>query len=106
MPSSTLPRVLAVCRFGQNRSVYLAEYLRGLGYPCDYAGVETDTRATLQRKIAIADVLVMVDAYVTNALANTYEISGKKLITLDIPENPYNASALRSAIASHLPLGT
>ena len=63
--------ILFVCTQGQNRSKYLAEYLKEKGYSTDYGGVKADGANPLtQEKVDWADVIVAVREHIKDKFLN------------------------------------
>ena len=124
-------RVLCVCAQGRNRSRYLANYLRNLGYSTSYGGVEAFLdkigfgRELNQRQIDWADVIITMRPRHAKELRANFKVRGKKIIRLNVTdsyrtvvmEHPKYAKflgdnfhkkwtypQLRKAIKSYLPL--
>ena len=99
--------ILVVCRFGQSRSVYLKQYLTEKGYNAESAGIEENPES-LRNKIDAADVIISVQSYIQNELKSSFDLSGKKLIALDVEDNTdqpvYTQKGLEEQIARFLPL--
>ncbi|MBT4577194.1 hypothetical protein HOB91_02600 [Candidatus Woesearchaeota archaeon] len=80
--------ILFVCTQGQNRSKYLAEYLKEKGYSTDYGGVKADGANPLtQEKVDWADVIVAVREHIKDKFLNRFELNGKELIQLEVQDN-------------------
>ena len=81
-------KILVLCSHGENRSRYLADYLRSKGYLyVDYSGVKVSDNKT-QKKIADADLLIVVHKKVMESLSQDFDISDKKIIALDVEDRP------------------
>ena len=78
-----------VCTQGQNRSKYLAEYLKSKGYATDYGGVKPDGINPLtQKKVDWADIIVTVREHIKDKLLDHFESNGKEVICLEVIDNP------------------
>lgn len=81
-------KILVFCSHGENRSRYLANYLRSKGYSdVNYSGVRAND-AKIQKKIDDADLLIVVHKKVLESLSQDFDISGKKIIELDVEDRP------------------
>jgi predicted protein tyrosine phosphatase len=81
--------VLIVCTQGQNRSKYLAKYLRKKGYTTDYGGVDCEGFNPLsQEKVDWADIIVAVRERIKNKLIDRFDIKGQRVINLEVIDNP------------------
>ena len=87
------PRVLCVCRMGQNRSKYLAKYLKGKGYNTRYGGVghgRIDKIAHTpinQKDVDWADIIIVVRKPLNKYLKKEYKVSKKKIIVIDVTDS-------------------
>ncbi len=93
-------KILAVCTYGQNRSKYLAEYLRSKGYDAEYGGVKQASFNSLtQDKIDWADTIVFANRKIEEKFSEQYNHKDKKSITLDVSNNPakYSKDAIEVA---------
>ena len=57
-------KLLTICSFGKNRSVYLKEYLKSLGYDAKSSGLSDDN---LKKKIEESDILIIVHPEIEKA---------------------------------------
>ncbi len=81
--------ILIVCTQGQNRSKYLAEYLKKKGYSADYGGIKPDGFNPLsQEKVDWADIIVTVREHIKDKFLDRFEIEGKEVIHLEVLDNP------------------
>jgi len=80
-------RILVICYMGMNRSKYLADYLTGLGFKADCAGIlpETKNLAT-QEKIDQSDILIFVMPRIKEKFLKQYKINKQEIITLDVED--------------------
>ena len=80
-------KILAVCYMGMNRSKYLAEYLRGKGYECDYAGILPETKNLVsQERVDGADVLIFIQPRIQEKFLWEFKTKGQRIITLDVED--------------------
>jgi len=91
-------KILVLCSFGQNRSRIVAEHLRSRGYDADFDGVENDHDA-VQAKIDAADTIVTVHPMVKEKLIADFDVSGKRIIGLDVDDRPQCALSSKKAFA-------
>jgi predicted protein tyrosine phosphatase len=93
--------ILIVCTQGQNRSKYLAEYLRKKGYNTDYGGIaENGFNPLSQEKVDWADVIVTVREHIKDKFLDKFEPKGKKVIHLEVPDNPKRFSKEAQVLAA------
>jgi len=81
-------KILIMCTHGENRSRYLAEYLKRKGYDADYAGVNQSNERELTRKIAGADIVITVHESVRDRLFERFNLTGKRHIELEVEDRP------------------
>ena len=93
-------RILLVCTEGQNRSKYLAGYLKEKGYEVDYGGVRQDGMNPLkQEQIDRADMIIAVREHIKDKLLERYDCAGKKVVHLEVKDNPARYTEEARALA-------
>jgi predicted protein tyrosine phosphatase len=93
-------RILIVCSQGQNRSRYLAGYLKGKGFDTDYGGVDPEGYNPLtQEQVDQSDIIIAVRAHIKDSLIERFDIKGKKVIALEVLDNPKRFSTEAQEIA-------
>ncbi len=80
-------RILCVCSAGRNRSRYLADHLHTVGHETDFAGAHPlSLNRVSQHRIDWADVVIAVRPWIAERLRGEFKM--KRVITLDIPNDP------------------
>ena len=83
------PSILVVCTQGQNRSKYLAGYLKSLGYKTDYGGVhENGFNPLAQKQVVWADIIITVRSSINEKFIDKFDHEGKRVIALEVHDNP------------------
>ncbi len=82
-------KILCICAQGQNRSKYLAQYLRRKGYSTKFGGIEANAiNPITQNKIKWADILIIVRKRLIKILKKKFpEVKKKKMIVLDVTDS-------------------
>ncbi len=95
-------RVLCVCVEGKNRSRRLAQFLHARGHETDFAGVGAlSLNRVTQQRVEWADAVVALTPGIRDALASSLDISGKRVIALDVRSPDGDVGGQMEA---HLPL--
>lgn len=82
-------KILLICTQGQNRSKYLAEYLKKKGYQVKYGGVDPHGINPLnQKKVDWADVVIAVREHIKDKFLERFDAKGKKVLHLEVKDNP------------------
>ena len=125
------PKILCVCSMGENRSKYLASYLKNKGYRTRYGGIghgrvnRVAHNPFSKEDVEWADIIIVVRKRHKPLLKEKFITKGKKIIALDVtdsrrlilPNHPEfekldfvtlqrkrTYPRLRKAIKPHLPL--
>jgi len=78
-------KILVVCQYGKNRSVYLKNYLEIQGYQTQARGLEMPD---LQEKIEESDIVISVHPSILDELEKRFDLSKKKVISLNTEDRP------------------
>ncbi len=85
-------KVLTICAKGMNRSRYLAEYLKNLGYQTRYGGVESYEKIpgeapnqVQQKDVDWADVIIITRKRLKPIFESLFKTK-KRILLLDIPD--------------------
>ncbi|MGD9276798.1 MAG: hypothetical protein PVJ67_06525 [Candidatus Pacearchaeota archaeon] len=108
-------KILCICAKGQNRSRYLSEYLKSLGYESRFGGVEgydkTPGKApnpVEQKDVDWADLIIITRKRL-EAIFNQLFKTNKKILVFDVPDLTPSGKfdktedMLRKVIEPHLP---
>lgn len=85
-------KILCICSKGQNRSKYLAQYLKGKGYSTRYGGLELNKkfpgrqRFVTQDDVDWADILIIVRPRLRILFKERFRCK-KKIITLNVTDS-------------------
>lgn len=93
--------VLCVCRQGQNRSKYLAEYLGAKGYVTKFGGSSaTGANPVTQAQVDWADLIITVRDPIKQELIGRFPTK-KRIIGLNVYDAPerYGAKAVEMKLA-------
>ena len=86
-------KILAICSKGQNRSKYLAQYLRKKGYSTRFGGAEGDDdpkkfwKPITQKQIDWADVIIVVRPRLKNVIKKKFKVGKTKFIILNVTDS-------------------
>ena len=86
-------KILICCSKGQNRSKYLAKYLKNKGYSTKYAGLEEYSKEDLSWKpipkedVEWAEIIIFVRPRLVKVLKDNFNIKNKKIIGLDVTDS-------------------
>lgn len=99
-------KILVICKFGQNRAVFLKKYLQEQGYEAESAGIVNDPDS-VQQKIKDADLIVSVQKWIQDQIKESFNVGDKKLICLNVEDDQdhpiYSHASLKEQIDRHLP---
>ena len=125
------PKILCICRMGENRSKYLAGYLKRKGYSTRFGGIGHGRRDFVahnpfdQKDVDWADVLILIRPKLLPILKAEFNVKCKKIIVIDVTDSrrlvsekfpefegmdfvefqkKWTRPELRKAIAKYLPL--
>ena len=78
-------KLLTICSFGKNRSVYLKEHLKTLGYDVESAGLSDDD---LKEKVEQSDILIIVHPDIPKQLQEKVDLTDKRVVVLGVEDRP------------------
>ncbi|MBD3355411.1 hypothetical protein GF361_05545 [Candidatus Woesearchaeota archaeon] len=82
-------KILVVCTQGENRSRYLAKYLKKKGYDADYAGINPKgINPITQKKVGLADMIITVRKHIKEKFLKRFKPVEKEIINLEVKDNP------------------
>lgn len=81
-------KILVLCAYGQNRSRYVARYLKDKGYEADFDGVMKENDDLVQAKIDDASVIITVSKDVHARLVHNFNLNDKRVIEIDVDDRP------------------
>ncbi|KKR03767.1 MAG: hypothetical protein UT30_C0019G0003 [Candidatus Uhrbacteria bacterium GW2011_GWF2_39_13] len=78
-------KILVVCKYGKNRSVYLKNYLETQGYEAQAIGVNAPD---LIEQVNESDIVISVHPDILSELKGSVDLSDKKVISLHTEDRP------------------
>ena len=94
-------KILVVCTEGQNRSRYLAEYLKRKGYETDFGGIKKDGfNPLIQKKVDWADMVITVREHIKDKFLHRFDPKCKKVVHLEVRDNPKRFPAEAQELAA------
>ena len=94
-------KILCVCTQGQNRSKYLAYYLKKKGYETDYGGVDILGANPLRNsQVEWAEVIICVREKIKKLFLMEFDPEDKPVYNLEILDNPKRMGEWAIKIAS------
>jgi len=87
------PKILCICCMGENRSKYLASYLKNKGYKTRFGGIGFGLTEKIahnpfnQEDINWAEIIILIRKRYLPLLKKYYKIRGKRVIILDVTDS-------------------
>lgn len=78
-------KVLVICSYGKNRSVFLKNYLTAHGYQAEAVGIRNEG---VRELVDASDVIITVHPQILEEVQKLTDLSNKKVISLNVEDRP------------------